>query len=58
MMIFVGMINTITAILVLILERTKMIGVLKSLGVIIGVFSFYLHGWTPNYLWTFNWKCN
>ena len=32
MMIFVGMINMITALLVLILERTKMIGVLKSLG--------------------------
>jgi len=32
MMILVGMINMITAILVLILERTKMIGVLKSLG--------------------------
>ena len=31
-MIFVGAINMITALLVLILERTQMIGILKSLG--------------------------
>ena len=43
LMIVVGSVNMITALLILILEKTKLIGILKSLDVLIGVLEKYFY---------------